>query len=316
MMCEEPRATPGRVRPQKRDRLSTTTRKTGLRFGYASQNLTLPATTGRTMRLANVPDADRMRAVVEANLRDLEAILRWNRAHAMGLFRLSQQLIPFASHSDFPYDWQQEHGSELTRVGRLAADLEIRLSLHPGQFIQPGSPNADTSARSIAELRYVARLLTSLDARDGVIVLHVGGAYGDRPKAMHDFAAALACEAEILRYLALENDERVWPVRDVAEVASLLGVPVILDTLHHALNPGSLSLQDALDVALPTWRDRPKVHLSSQDPAKQAGAHAWGISPQDIDSLLAALNGRAVDVMVEAKGKDQAVEPLLTSARI
>jgi UV DNA damage endonuclease len=268
------------------------------------------------MRLVNVRDADRMRSLVEENLRGLEAILLWNHDHAMGLFRLSQQLIPFASHSEFPYDWEEEHGSELGRVGRLAADLGIRLSLHPGQFIQPGSPNGDTSPRSIAELRYVARLLALLEAHDGVIVLHVGGAYGDRSKAMHDFAAALVSETAILRYLALENDERVWPVGEVAEVASVLGVPVILDTLHHALNPGSLPLQDALDVALPTWMDRPKVHLSSQDPAKQAGAHAWGISPLDVDSLLAALNGRAVDVMVEAKGKDQAVEELLTSARI
>lgn len=267
------------------------------------------------MRLSNIRDADRMRSLVEANLRDLEAILLWNRQHAMGLFRLSQQFIPFASHSEFPYDWQQEHASELTRVGRLAANLGIRLSLHPGQFIQPGSPNGDTSVRSLAELRYVARLLTALEARDGVIVLHVGGAYGDRLKAIQAFAAALASEAEILRYLALENDERVWPVEDVATVASLLGVPIILDTLHHALNPGSLSLRDALDLALPTWRNRPKLHLSSQDPAKQAGAHAWGIAPQDVESLVCALHGRPVDVMVEAKGKDQAVEVLLANTR-
>ena len=296
--------------------MSTTAWQSTLRFGYASQNLTLPATTGRTMRLVNIRDADRLRALVDANLGGLEAILRWNRDHGMGLFRLSQQLIPFGSHPDFPYDWQEEHGAALRRLGRVAAASAIRLSLHPGQFIQPGSPNGATSTRSIAELRYVARLLACLDAQDGVIVLHVGGAYGDRSRAMAAFAAALESEPAILRYLALENDERVWPVEAVARVASLLGVPVIVDTLHHTLNPGSLSLQDALDLALPTWRNRPKVHLSSQDPAKQAGAHAWGISPQDLDALLAALHGRAADVMVEAKGKEQAVEALLASARL
>jgi UV DNA damage endonuclease len=287
-----------------------------LRFGYASQNLTLPATTGRTMRLAHIQDGSRMKSVVVANLRSLGDIIHWNRDHGMGLFRLSQQLIPFASHPDFPYDWQEEHASELRQIGRLAVDSRVRLSLHPGQFIQPGSPNGDVSLRSIAELRYVAALLRSIGAPAAVIVLHLGGTYGNRPEAMQGFTAALQPETEILRYLALENDERSWTVQDVAEVAAELGVPVIVDTLHHGLNSGSLPLREALDLALPTWPGRPKVHLSSQDPAKQAGAHAWGIEPSDYASLLAALDGRAVDVMVEAKGKDQAVTALFNDAGI
>jgi predicted TIM-barrel fold metal-dependent hydrolase len=49
--------------------------------------------------------------------------------------------------------------------------------------------------------------------------------------------------------LALENDERFWTVRDVLQVAERLGVPVIVDTLHHALNPDGWSLRKALDEA-------------------------------------------------------------------
>jgi UV DNA damage endonuclease len=278
-----------------------------LRFGYASQNLTMGLTTGRTLRLANLRDAGKVRGIVAANLADLEAIIRWNAAHHIGLFRSSQQLIPFASHPAFPYDWEEEHANELRRIGGLAQELEVRLSLHPGQFIQPGSPNGEVGPRSVAELRYVARLLTLLAGADSVLVLHVGGAYGDKREAARAFVAAMAGEEETLRYLALENDERIWTVEEVVPVARELGIPAIVDTLHHTLNPGGLDLAGALDLGLPTWPHRPKIHLSSQDPAKQAGAHAFEISVDDFQMLQGALDGRETDVMVEAKGKEKAV---------
>ena len=72
-------------------------------------------------------------------------------------------------------------------------------------------------------------------------------------------------------------------------------------------------LKEALDISLPTWKGRgvrPKVHLSSQDPEKQAGAHAYSVDLGDWYTLLEALDGREADVMVEAKGKEQVLVPL------
>ena len=62
----------------------------------------------------------------------------------------------------------------------------------------------------------------------------------------------------------------------VTRTAEALGIPATTDTIHHDLNPGGLTLKEALDLSLPTWAPRgvrPKLHLSSQDPAKQAGTH-------------------------------------------
>jgi UV DNA damage endonuclease len=39
-------------------------------------------------------------------------------------------------------------------------------------------------------------------------------------------------EARILRYLALENDERVWTVDEVGRTARALGIPAITDAFH------------------------------------------------------------------------------------
>ena len=281
-----------------------------IRYGYPAQNLTLPATTNHTLRLASLGDVEKVKALVWENLLGLEAIIRWNAERGIGLFRIGQGLIPFASHQAFPYDWAEVHGDDLRGLGALSRALGVRLSMHPAQFINPGSPNPDTAARSLDELRYSTRVFDLMGNGDAVVVLHLGGAYDDRPAAVCRFVEALRSEEEVLRYLALENDERIWTVEEICGAAATLGIPAIVDNLHHSINPGRLSLDEALDLALPTWEARgvrPKVHLSSQDPAKRPGAHAYGIDAVDHDAFLEALDGRETDVMVEAKGKELAL---------
>lgn len=287
-----------------------------IRYGYPAQNLTLPATTNRTLRLASLADAEKLRALVWENLLGLETIIRWNAERGIGLFRMGQGLIPFASHPAFPYNWPEEHGEDVRDLGALARSLGVRLSMHPGQFINPGSPNPETARRSIDELLYATSVFDLMGLDDAVIVLHLGGAYDDRPAAVARFVEALEPREEILRYLALENDERIWTVEEIVGAAGALGVPAIVDNLHHSLNPGGLSLGEALDLALPTWEARgarPKVHLSSQDPTKRPGAHAHAIEAEDWAAFLDALGDRETDVMVEAKGKELALPALRAS---
>jgi UV DNA damage endonuclease len=281
-----------------------------IRLGYPAQNLTIPATTNRTLRLASLSDVERLKGLVRENVADLEAILRYNAEHGVALFRMGQNLIPFASHPAFPYDWRAEHGEGLREVGDLARELGIRLSMHPGQYINPGSPRQEVVGCSLSELRYVTGVFELLGSHDSVAVLHMGGAYADRPASAARFVEVMRPEAEILRYLALENDERVWTVTEVVETARALGIPAIADAFHHGLNPGGSTLGEALDLAMPTWEARgarPKLHLSSQDPGKRAGAHAYYVDGRDWQALLGALDGRDADVMVEAKGKEQAL---------
>lgn len=265
-----------------------------IRLGYPTQNLTIPATANRTLRLANLPNAGRVRDLVRTNIADLEKILPWNAEHDIRLFRMGQSLIPFASHPTFPYDWAAEHDEELRDAGELARSLGIRPSMHPGQFIQPGSLRPEVVERSLMELRYVARVFDSLGAPEAVLVLHMGGAYEDRPATAARFVEVLRRETEVLRYPALENDERVWSVAEIAPTATDLGVPAIVDVFHHGINPGGSTLRRALDLALPTWKSaRPKLHLSSQDPSKRPSAHAYTVEDAAWRALLLeVLDGR------------------------
>lgn len=284
-----------------------------IRLGYPTQNLTIPASTNRTLRLASLKDEDRLRGVIQENINGLCEILRWNADRGIGLFRMGQSLVPFSSHPEFPYDWESAHGDALREAGELARSLGIRLSMHPGQYIQPSSLRPEVVERSVNELRSSARILSLISAPDSVLVLHLGGANGDKPATSRRFVEVMRGEKEVLRYLALENDERIWTVSEIVDTATDLAIPAITDTLHQNLNPGGLTLEEALDLSLPTWKvrgSRPKIHISSQNPEKQAGAHAYSIEPADWDALQKALNGREADAMVEAKGKEQALLPL------
>ena len=49
-----------------------------IQLGYPTQNLTIPASTNRTLRLANLYDAPKVREIALANFRGLVEILRWN----------------------------------------------------------------------------------------------------------------------------------------------------------------------------------------------------------------------------------------------
>jgi UV DNA damage repair endonuclease len=64
----------------------------------------------------------------------------------VNLSRIGQSLIHLASHPSLPYDWEAERGDELREIGGPARSPNSRLSMHPGQFFQPGSvwPVEDT----------------------------------------------------------------------------------------------------------------------------------------------------------------------------
>lgn len=287
-----------------------------IRPGYPCMNLALNLGTNRTLRLASLHDQEKLRGVVAANLTSLDRILRFNAEHGVHLFRVGSQFIPFASHQAFPYDWRSEHAPRLRRLAAVARRTGQRLSIHPGQYTVPGSPDQRIRRASLAELRYAAALIDILSPDDGVVVIHVGGAYGDKPASARRFIDALKDEPDILRHLALENDERIWSAAEVIPIARALGVPAIIDTLHHRLNPGKLTLPAAIAQTLPTWdaaHGRPKLHISSQDPTKNPGAHAYAVDPADWDHLLAALHQAGAthaDIMLESKGKEQSLRPL------
>ncbi len=273
-----------------------------MRVGYACVNTALPSS-ARTTRLANATP-ERLRELTASNLAALGEILRWNAEHGIRVFRITSNLVPFASHPVHAGAWREEFAETFGRLGRLAAREGMRLSTHPGQYTVLGSARAAVVEAALAELEYHARLLKSLGLGPAhKIVLHLTG----DPGRFREGFARLS-EAARAR-LVLENDER-RSLAQVVEVARTLRIPVVFDVFHHELNPSldGLSTRELVLLAAETWADedgRPEIHFSTQEPGKRPGAHAETLDGGAFACFADEVGDLPVDCVLELKDKER-----------
>jgi UV DNA damage endonuclease len=87
--------------------------------------------------------------------------------------RISSSLFPFASHAEYGYPLTR-FLPLLAQVGALAEKYGHRLTTHPGQYVQLGSPNEKVLDASIRELKHHCEFLEAMHiGRDGVCIVHV-----------------------------------------------------------------------------------------------------------------------------------------------
>jgi len=283
------------------------------RLGYVANCLSLGIGASHTTRLANATP-QRLEALIDLNLGELERILLFNEEHGIQVYRITSALVPFASHPINRLAWWRTFRRRFERCGAIAARSHQRLSLHPSPAgASLSSVHARVRAAAVEELRYSTRVLDLLGQDTaGRVVLHVGGAAPDRPTALataHRMLDEMPDDAH--RRLAIEHDCRVWSAREVHPLARAHRLPFVADSLHNHVKPSDppLTTRALFRLSAESWRAlglRPKYHLASQRPGGRAGAHADYIAPADWYDVAAALEEPA-DFMLEAKKKDRAL---------
>jgi UV DNA damage endonuclease len=234
------------------------------------------------------------------------------------LFRISSDVVPFGSHPVNTLAWWDEFSPLLAEIGSLLRAHDLRVSMHPGQYTVLSSPDRRVVEAARADLVFHARLLDALglDTRHKVVV-HVGGAYGDKAAALARWISAVGELPEHVRQrLVLENDERLFGMHEVLCASAASGVPVVMDVFHHRVHvgpPADASVPDLMRQAAATWQPArdgvPKIHYSSQAAGQRPGAHAEYIDAPAFGHFLAELAPPEVefDCMLEAKAKDLAL---------
>ncbi|MGI9146131.1 MAG: UV DNA damage repair endonuclease UvsE [Chloroflexota bacterium] len=286
------------------------------RLGYACVCRGLEQCSPRGTILRNA-SPERLRALTATNLDGLQRVLEFNVARGVRMFRISSDIVPFGSHPVNATAWWDEFAEPLADVGALIRREHMRVSLHPGQYTVLSSPDQRILDAARADLVFHARLLDALglDVRHK-IVIHVGGAYGDKVAALQRWSAAVNQLSEAIRSrLVLENDERLFGADDVLNASAATGVPVVVDVLHHRIFAGSGAddtLADIMRSAARTWQPTrdgvPKIHYSTQALGQRAGAHAEFIDPVEFARFLTlAPEDIQFDCMLEAKAKDAAL---------
>lgn len=256
-------------------------------------------------------------------------MVRWNDKYGIKFLRLSSEMFPFASHDDYGYKLAPFAADTLAEAGKVIAELGHRVTTHPGQFTQLGSPRKQVIDNAIRDLAYHDEMLSLLkmppqEDRDAVMILHLGGAYGDKPAAIERFKENYAkLSQSIKNRLVLENDDVVWSVHEILPLCEELNIPMVLDFHHHSIlfdstqiREGTKDIIDLFPRILETWRRKnitPKMHYSEPCPDAVTPRTRRKHSPR-VMTLPPCPD--TMDLMIEAKDKEQAVFELMRTFKL
>jgi UV DNA damage endonuclease len=280
-----------------------------MKIGYVCVNNSLKCKPNIKFRLASYTPA-RFKETVAANLSCLKEILSYNLKHNLMFFRISSDTVPFASHPICKVDWKKVFSKELKEIGGFILDNQMRISMHPDQFVVINSTDQDIVERSIAELKYHAEFLDAMGLDDSAkFQIHVGGVYGKKTAALSAFIHnALKLPANIRKRLVIENDDKSYSFSDCLIIHQKTGIPVLFDCFHHKCLSYGEPLLLAMKQAAATWKKSDgfmMVDYSSQQAGVAKGTHADSIDISDFENFIKETKGMDFDIMLEIRDKEQ-----------
>jgi UV DNA damage endonuclease len=280
-----------------------------MRIGYPCINNSVGCTANRTFRLRNYSD-ERFVNTVAFNLACLKKIFEFNKAHGILFFRISSDLIPFASHPACAVDWQTVFSNELVSLGRYVRKNNMRISMHPDQFVILNAQKSEIITSSIAELRYHAQVLGAMKLPvSAKIQIHIGGVYGDKQAAVKRFVKTYAeLDDTVKSRLVIENDDNRYSLADCIHIHEVCGVPILLDVFHHELLGNEEGMDEVLKATGVTWKKKdglPMIDYSSQRPNARKGAHVESLNGKRFKAFLKISKKYDFDCMLEIKDKEK-----------
>lgn len=248
-----------------------------------------------------------------SNIDDCRRLLQYNLSRGIRLYRMSSDMFAFMGmyrFEDLPRFETIER--KLKSLGDFIKDNDIRVSFHPGPFDVLASENRSVVDKTILDLDRHAQIfdMMCLDASDYYpINIHINTTKPGREEASRRFCdnfqrLSASCKAR----LTVENDDspNQYSVKMLHDwVHTKIGVPIVFDQHHFRYGPQDQTIEEALRLAVSTWKTVPMTHMSSsrriEDSKAQVTAHADYIYER-IETF-----DLKFDVEIEAKAKDLAV---------
>ena len=160
--------------------------------------------------------------------------------------------------------------------------------------------------------------------RDAVMILHLGGVFGDKAATLDRFRENYKNLPQGVKdRLVLENDDVSWSVHELLPLCEELNIPMVLDYHHNNIifdadhmREGTKDIMDLYPRILATWRRKnitPKMHYSEPTPAAITGRQRRKHNPR-VATLPPCPPD--MDLMIEAKDKEQAVFELMRTFKL
>jgi len=316
-----------------------------VRFGFVAMSVELKeASPSKTMTYASFSKlADRQAAIgrleqiAEMNLHNTLRLLKHCNGNQIMVYRFSSKLIPLATHAALEgWDPYTKLAGSFQAIGQYVKEKGMRVSLHPDHFCVFSTPREEVLKNSILDMEYHVAMLEAMGLDEkSKCNIHMGGAYGDKEKAGNRFIQQFSSLPPRLKHrVTLENDDKTFNVAETLAAAEAVGVPMVLDIHHHAVNSGGITNDELISDYWPrivaTWEreckrlnitidELPvKIHASSPKSISDPRGHADYVEVEPLLQFLgqAKRYASAIDCMLEAKAKDAALFQLMEELRI
>jgi len=256
--------------------------------------------------------------VCNNNIESLQKSMDYCKENDIKTFRVSSNILPH--YYTIKEILSKEELDNLIDKIKQINTHNINLSLHPGQYVNLGSPKEGVIQNSIDDLLYHKLLADCLNFKE--INIHLGGTYGDKEEAKRVFIENVKDRIpEIIPYLTIENDELNYHIVEVVDVCKELGIRTTYD-LHHQrcynlkeeINGNEI---EWFELAKSTWTDLGydymRMHISSPkdgySTASKSRPHSDYIEPTDIPKWLKKQDF-LVYLDIEAKHKECSIMEL------
>ncbi|MCC5803994.1 UV DNA damage repair endonuclease UvsE [Rossellomorea vietnamensis] len=293
-----------------------------VKLGYVAMSMNLqnasPSQTMTYKQFAGIKDREaaihKLERIAKSNLQNCLRLLKHNVLNEIHFFRFSSKLIPLANHPELKgWDFISPLQEELREIEEYLKLHPMRVGFHPDHFVLLNSSDVDVLKNTLKTLKMHEALLKGMGIDPTHrCVLHVGGAYEDKEKALEQFIHNWGLTpVSLQRMIILENDDTVFSAADALYLCEKLGIPLVFDYHHHlACNERDWLLD--WDRVVGTWSQSPlpvKMHISSPRSREEYKAHADFIEPGMFLDFLHGMKGSVdeIDCMIEAKKKDDAL---------
>lgn len=292
-----------------------------IRLGYACITETLTGiTTSSSYTYTNYTKEQnkiKLDRIIKSNLTDLGKILDYNISNNIHFYRLSSKLIPLATKKEVVFNYLSKYDKYYEYLSKKIEDSRMRVDLHPDQFCVLNSTNKDVVKNSIEILKYHYNILNKLKVKNKVLVLHVGSnAFGKSNSLTRFINNYMILPKSIRDTIVVENDDKVFNIKDCLYLNEKLNVPIVLDYHHHFCNNDGINLYDYIEDIFNTWKNiNPKVHFSSPKnlTKKEIRSHNDYIDSNKFIEFVENIKhlDYDIDIMIEAKKKDEALFRLI-----
>ena len=268
-------------------------------------------TTTRKHLLTLEKDAqtEKLRSIYAQNVGRLRGAIVFCEANDINLYRMTSNLFPFAD-DETGFDIMTEFSGDLAEIGKDALDKNIRLVLHPDQFVVLSSDSERVIQNSIKILTHHARTMDLLgQPKSEWATMTIHGGKSKRSDKLVETISGLS--EGIKSRIGLENDEHAYSSTEILDVCKRAQVPMVFDAHHHVCKEkledfNDESVEKYFWAARETWEnpENQLVHISNGRENINDRAHS------DLIVTMPEVYKFAPWIEIEAKHKEVAIAKL------